>query len=74
MQVTISCKMADELAAQMDATAADRGVSRSEFIRHAIHAKLSRRKYPTKEEFLRYAGIVKGRPRHASTIEGFGNV
>jgi len=74
MQVTISCKMANELAAQMDAAAANRGLSRSEFIRRAIHAKVSRRKYPTKEEFLRYAGIVKGRPSYASTMEGFGKL
>jgi metal-responsive CopG/Arc/MetJ family transcriptional regulator len=60
-----------ELAEKLDSAAAADGVTRSEFIRRMLGQKV-RRKAPTREDTLRFCGILKGLPKHLSTIEGFG--
>jgi predicted transcriptional regulator len=66
MTTVLSIRLDAELVHRLDEEAARSNVSRSEFIRTALHGSVGRRRARAYDAFSRYAGIIAG-PRDLST-------
>ena len=77
---TITCKISENLNAELDAVAQKRGVSKSVVVREAIEANLGEQKkragLSAYDAMKNACGILKGGPRDLAThprhMEGFG--
>jgi len=68
---TITCKISENLNAELEAIAEKRGISKSEFVREAIERSLERQKYQVKlsawDVMKEACGVLKGGPRDLAT-------